>query len=168
MKYIKAKGIEENEVYYFEVDERMVAYRQVTLEEGECKVSIARDFHLIETEVELFEGDEEIPKEEFLQVWEKAVEPYAPSWKRTKQQMNISDTVIGRIEMFYPQGAIIRLGRDAYAITDYSEIKRHTDPAHMYPGYKVEGKITGYDERNYWLILDHCKVIGEIFDASQF
>lgn len=84
MKYIQACGLEEHEVYFFEVDGQMAAYRQVSVVNGHCRVSVAPDFHLIETEVELFEGDEEITREAFEEIWQQAVLPYREAWEKAK------------------------------------------------------------------------------------
>lgn len=161
MKYIKAQGIEELEYYYFEVDAEMIAYRQVTVMNDCYRVSIAPDFVLAEKEIELFEGDEEISQEQFNEIWNKAVAPYRGDWEQVKQDYARGIAVSGSIMMFYPQGAIIQLSGTAYAIADTAELRTHTKPELMYPGYQVQGTVTGYDDNNFWLILDHCTVSDE-------
>lgn len=161
IKYIKAYGIEENEFYYFEVDTDMIAYRQVTVTGEKYFVSIAPDFHLTDQEVELFDGDEEISREAFHAVWDKAVAPYKDTWSQVMQSYALQDSVKGTIMMFYPQGVIIKLSEDAYAVADDTELRRHIRPEYMYPGYIVEGIIKQYDENNFWLVLENCNVLGE-------
>lgn len=159
MRYLKARGVEDNEFYYFEVDAQMTAYRQVSMREGEYKVSIAPDFHLTDQEVEVFEGDEEISLEAFNEVWEKAVEPYKASWEQAKQNYLLGDLVTGTIEMFYPHGVIIRLTEEVYAVTDDPQLRQQTRPEFMYPGNQVQGTVTHYDDTHFWLVLESCKVI---------
>lgn len=161
MKYIKAQGIEEQENYYFEVDAEMIAYRQVTVMNDCYRVSIAPDFLLAEKEIELFEGDEEISQEQFNEIWYEAVAPYRVDWEQVKQNYARGTVVRGSIMMFYPQGVIIQLSDTAYAIADTAELRTHTKPELMYPGYQVQGTVTGYDDNNFWLILDHCTVSDE-------
>ncbi|OPA73595.1 hypothetical protein BVG16_27685 [Paenibacillus selenitireducens] len=161
MKYIKAYGLEENEFYYFEVDAYMTAYRQVSITDDQYIVSIAPDFQLSDQEVEMFDGDEAISIELFNEVWEKAVAPYKATWVQVKQNYLPTDSVTGTIMMFYPQGVIIRLSHDVYAVADDIEFRRHTRPEHMYPGYRVHGTVKHYDDNNFWLVLENCKVTGE-------
>lgn len=161
MKYIKAQCIEEQEYYYFEIDTEMIAYRQVTVMNDRYKVSIAPDFFLAEKEIEPFEGDEEISQEQFNEIWDKAVAPYKVDWDQVKQDYVHGTVVTGSIMMFYPQGVIIQLSDTAYAIADTAELRTHTKPELMYPGYQVQGTVTGYDDNNFWLILDHCTVSDE-------
>lgn len=161
MKYIKASGLEENEVYYFEIDAHMVAYRQVSVVDGQCLVSVAPDFHLIETEVELFEGDEEIAPEAFNEIWRKAVMPYKEAWNKAKLLYPPGKNVVGTILMFYPQGVIIQLDQEAFAVADDPGLRSKTPPMWMYPGYRVEGRIERADENNLMLVLENCRVTGE-------
>ncbi|WMT38895.1 hypothetical protein RE628_15240 [Paenibacillus sp. D2_2] len=156
MKYIKAQGIEEQEYYYFEVDAEMIAYRQITVMNGRYMISIAPDFFLAEKEIELFEGDEEISHEQFNEIWNKAIAPYRTDWEQVKQDYVRGTVVNGSMMMFYPQGVIIQLSETAYAIADTSMLSAQTKPELMYPGYQVQGTVTGYDNNNFWLILEHC------------
>ncbi|GAA0392876.1 hypothetical protein [Paenibacillus motobuensis] len=166
MKYVKAQGIEEQEYYYFEVDAEMIAYRQVTVMNDCYRISIAPDFYLAEKEIELFEGDEEITQEQFNEIWYKAVAPYRVGWEQVKLDYARGTLVNGSIRMFYPQGVIIQLSDTVYAIADTEELRTHTKPKLMYPGYQVQGTVTGYDDNNFWLTLDHCTVSDERVKGS--
>lgn len=161
MKYIRAQGIEEQEYYYFEVDDEMIAYRQVTLMNDCYKLSIAPEFYLAEGEIECFEGDEDISQEQFNEIWDKAVASYRVGWEQVKLDYAPGTLVNGIIKMFYPQGVIIQLSDRAYAVADSEELRTHTRPELMYPGYLVQGVIAGYDDNNLWLVLEHCTVSDE-------
>ncbi|MFD0717209.1 hypothetical protein [Paenibacillus sp. GCM10027626] len=154
MKYFKAHGVEDGEWYYFEIDDDNVAYRQVTIIDDHCSVSIAPDFQLSETEVEIFEGDEEISAEAFGEVWTRAIEPYKPAWERAKQCYSLHHSVAGAIAMFYPQGVIVKIEEDVYAIADFNEVRKSAKLEHLYPGYRITGTVKGYDENNFWLVLE--------------
>lgn len=160
MRYILAQGVEEGECYYFEVDQDGTAYRQVTVLGDQVLVSIAPHFHVAESAVEWYEGDQEISAESFNEVWTRAVEPYKDAWQRSKAHYAIGVQVQGIIRMFYPQGVIIQLDEECYAVANDASLRKQTNPAHMYPGFVIEGTIGGCDEANFWLVLDRCTVVG--------
>ncbi|MCS7462174.1 hypothetical protein N0M98_18710 [Paenibacillus doosanensis] len=163
MKYIQAVGVEEGERYYFETDGQGTAYRQITVFDGNrYRVSAAPDFFLTDQEVEMMEGDCEIPKEQFERLWLQATEPYRADWQRVKRQYSPGDFVSGVIAMFYPHGTIIRLsGEQAYAVTGDAGLRERTPPQYLYPGYRIEGVVAGYDEEHLWLVLEGCVITGE-------
>lgn len=166
MIYIKAKGLEDNELYYFEVDHNRTAHRQITaLDETRYTVSAFPDFQLCETEVEMFEGDTEITKEEFNRVWLSAMQPYMERWDSIKPKYAPGVRITGEIAMFYPQGVIIRIEKDVYAIAAFEEIASVSKPEFRYPGYRVDGSVEGYDEVNCWLRLKGCSMSGEKISA---
>ncbi|KKO52839.1 hypothetical protein [Paenibacillus sp. DMB20] len=166
MIYIKAKGLEDNELYYFEVDQNRAAHRQITVADERCVVSAFPDFQLCETEVELFEGDTEITKEEFDRIWFSAMESYRERWESIKAKYVPGVRVTGEIAMFYPQGVIIRIEKDVYAIAAFEEIASVSKPEFRYPGYRVDGLAAGYDEANCWLRLEGCYMTGEKLSRS--
>ena len=162
MIYIKAKGLEDNELYYFEVDHNRAAHRQITVvDETRYTVSAFPDFRLCDTEVEMFEGDREIAEEEFNRVWSSAMEPYRERWFSIKHKYAPGVRVTGEIAMFYPQGVIIRIEKDVFAIAALEEIASVSKPEFRYPGYRVDGLVAGYDETNCWLRLEGCCMSGE-------
>lgn len=161
MIYIEAAGIEENERYYFEIDENGTAYRQISKHgDSHCEISIAPDFVLCDQEVIIEADDRILTKEQFEIEWQQAIEPNQAAWKRTKKQYSPGSPVSGEIAMFYPQGAIIRLSDNAYAITDYNKLRERTPAYYLYPGYCIEGIVAGYDQINLWLVIEDCKIMG--------
>ncbi|MBE9914894.1 hypothetical protein G8C92_12695 [Paenibacillus donghaensis] len=162
MKYIQARGIEEDERYYFEIDEKGTAYRQIVVTgENSCQISTAPDFMLSDQEVTMYDGDVEIDAEAFERIWRQATEPNRAPWKITKQQYAPGNRVSGAIAMFYPQGIIIRINEQTYAVTDDEELRKRTPWNFLYPDYRIEGTVTGYDENNFWLVLEDCVISGE-------
>jgi len=159
LRYIKARGIEEQEILYFEVDVNRTAYRQVYVTENRSFVSIAPDFYLSDQEVEMYDGDVEITEEAFEKIWKEATGLYRAAWEHVKGTYSLQDSVVGTIRMFYPQGVLIQLSEEGYAVADYDKLRQNTNPAHMYPGYQVQGTIKQYDELNFWLLLEDCVVL---------
>jgi len=162
MIYIEAAGVEEDEMYYFEIDENGTAYRQIS-KHGDLhsEVSTAPDFVLCDQEVVIEAGDRIITKEQFEIEWQQAIEPNLAAWKITKKQYPLGSPVSGEIAMFYPQGAIIRMSDDAYAVTDYNKLRELTPAQYLYPGYCIEAVVSHYDEINLWLVIEDCKIMGE-------
>lgn len=162
MIYIDAAGVEEDERYYFEIDEKGTAYRQISKHgDSHYEVSTAPDFVLCDQEVIVEAGDRILAKEQFEIKWQQAIEPNLAVWKRTKKQHSPGSKVSGEIAMFYPQGAIIRLSDNAYAVTDYNKLREQTLAQYLYPGYCIEGVVSHYDDINLWLVIEDCKITGE-------
>ncbi|SMF84181.1 hypothetical protein SAMN05661091_2540 [Paenibacillus uliginis N3/975] len=167
MKYIKANWVEEGESYFFEIDDHGIAYRQMIMKDcGTLQVSIAPDFILSDQQVTVMEGDQEMTPKEFETLWQRAIEPYRAEWIRTKPQYSLGDRVRGTLAMFYPQGVIIRLNNQAYAVTDDRELREQTPWHYLYPGYCIEGIVAGFDETNFWLVLESCVLTGEKVQES--
>ncbi|OBY79461.1 hypothetical protein BBG47_11340 [Paenibacillus sp. KS1] len=162
MIYIEAAGVEEDEMYYFEIDENGTAYRQISKHGNlHSEVSTAPDFVLCDQEVVIEAGDRIITKEQFEIEWQQAIEPNLAAWKITKKQYPPGSPVSGEIAMFYPQGAIIRFSDNAYAVTDYNKLREQTPAQYLYPSYCIEGFVVDYDEINLWLVIENCKITGE-------
>lgn len=104
--------------------------------------------------------DEVIPisKEEFDQIWNAHLQAREPKWNAVKQVHPVGMDVNGFIEIFYPQGVIVRLGGDALGVADYQACKASTQPQFMYSLHKVTAVVKGYDEINQWVILDSPQV----------
>lgn len=155
MEYIKS--FFEDEIYYFEVDDQQIAYRQIVVTDTDSKVSIAPDFMLAETEVE-YEPDEKIGVIEFEIAWESAISKYRKQWDYYKQQYLPGDSVTGVLRMFYPQGCIIQLDKHTYAIADRTMLPEQIDGLPLGIGIVIAGRVSGYDEQNLWVQLDQCTV----------
>ncbi|MCR8980144.1 hypothetical protein [Brevibacillus laterosporus] len=161
MKYVRLPGIEDNELYYFEVDDRNVAYRQIVVTDNyHYAISTAPDFQLSEIEIE-YADDELIGEAEFQKIWDLALEPYREEWNHTKRKYSLGQEINGVIQMFYPQGIIIRGNDNVYAVTDYEAVKRQIKPEYLNPGYKISGVIKDYDDKNFWFVLEDCSMTGD-------
>lgn len=154
MKFIRA------DEYYFEIDDKSIAYRQLTHKQGEeYLTSIYPDFFLTDQEVCLTDEDQEITEDAFEKLWRQAIEPFQELWLQTKSKYSKGDLITGSIAMFYPQGVIIRIENQVYAVTDYQKLSSCTRKELMYPGYRIQGTVSSYDESNLWLVLRDCVVL---------
>jgi hypothetical protein len=99
-----------------------------------------------------------ISKQEFDQTWNAHLKAREPQWNAVKQVHPVGMDVNGFIEIFYPQGVIVRLGGDALGVADYQACKASTQPQFMYSLHKVTAVVKGYDEINQWVILDSPQV----------
>ena len=99
-----------------------------------------------------------IEHKEFEAVWEAHLNARMKIWNVVKERFPIGIVAEGAIEVFYPQGVIVDLGNEALAVADYNLCKASTRPENMYPKHKVTATVSGYDERNQWIILESPKV----------
>ncbi|AUM66890.1 hypothetical protein C0R09_21495 [Brevibacillus laterosporus] len=166
MQYVRVPVMEENELYYFEIDDRRVAYRQIVVTDNDhYTVSTRPNFKLSEIEIE-YADNEVIDKAEFERLWDFVLEPYKEEWDQIKSEYSLGQEIMGVIEMFYPQGIIIRVNDSVYAVTEYEAVKSQVKPEYLYPGYRISGVINGYDDKNFWLVLAACSMTGERISSS--
>lgn len=144
MKYLLI--IFENEKMWIEVDEILIAIRQV-VKNNNTKVDIScRNDCLAEGVIDIDDIDgicKEISKEEFENIWIQEINQYYESWVETKKKYHKNKEIEGICRYFYPQGAIIE-GEEFFAV---------------YKGDKdismneiIKMKIVEYDDTNLWLI----------------
>ncbi|MNC14686.1 Immunity protein WapI [compost metagenome] len=152
--------------WYFEVDDEGIAYRQMLLEEGkESKISNVKKHEFFLSEKELSFDDPElkrIPKEAFETVWDKIITEQQPRWLENKKALPLGTTIMGYLEVLYPQGVIVSIpDTAALGLADFAECAAHSQQANISKGLLVEAKITGYDEVNCWFLLGQPRVWGE-------
>lgn len=138
----------ENEKCWLEMNEQLIALRQVIIDENFHIHVSCREDCLAEGIVELDELDgtyKEILQDEFERIWISALRPYCEEWLEIKEKYTVGQKIEGVCKCFYPQGAIIR-GEDYVAV--YKGEKKV-----LFNEYLV-AHIVGYDEQNFWLILE--------------
>ena len=100
----------ENEQYWLEINEQLIAMRQIIIDENlEIHIS-AREDCLAEGKIIIddLEGTyKEIFKEKFDNQWRLAIKPYYDEWLSVKQKYPIGTNVEEICKYFYPQGAIV-------------------------------------------------------------
>ncbi|OBZ18863.1 hypothetical protein A8L34_04740 [Bacillus sp. FJAT-27264] len=152
------------ETWYFEVDEEGTAFRQVLIEKGkESKISNLKrfDFFLSEKELPLDDpGLKRISKEVFEKVWDEINVNQLGTWLEQKEKFPLGTKVEGYIEVFYPQGVIVRIpSHEALGVADYDECAKNSQKANMHKDLVVRAEVIGYDEVNYWFILGNPEVL---------
>jgi hypothetical protein len=151
--------------WYFEVDDEGIAYRQMLLEEGnESKTSNVKKHEFFLAEHELPLDDPElirIPKETFEAVWDEMITEQQPRWLENKKELPLGTTIIGYLEVLYPQGVIVSIpDTEALGLANYNEFAAHSQQRNLHKGLLVEAQITGYDEVNCWFLLGQPRVWG--------
>lgn len=151
--------------WYFEVDDEGIAYRQMLLEEGkESKISNVKKYEFFLAEHELPLDDPELkrfPKEAFEAVWDEMITEQQPRWLENKKELPLGTTIIGYLEVLYPQGVIVSIpDTEALGLADYDECAAHSQQRNIHKGLLVEAQITGYDEVNCWFLLGQPRVWG--------
>lgn len=103
----------------------------------------------------------EIGQDEFEAIWQKHLATHQPQWLTSKWRYPTGMSVQGWIEIFFPQGVIINLGDGTLGVADYARCRASAAPEWMASGNRVTAMVSGYDEVNHWLMLDHPQVYGE-------
>lgn len=138
----------ENEQFWLEITERLIAMRQIIIDENlEIHVS-SREDCLAEGEIitnELEGVYKEISKGEFESQWISAIKPYYKEWLIIKQRYPIGTNVEGTCKYFYPHGIVVE-GRDFFAI--YIGNKK------LQLNSTLVACVKKYDEDNLWLVLE--------------
>jgi len=102
----------------------------------------------------------EISKDEFESVWNLHLNYHKTQWDNIKRKYKIGSSIMGYIQVFYPQGVIINLEEQTLGIANYDKCRTTAKPEWMYPGFRVTAIVDGYDEVNHWLVLKEPKVYG--------
>lgn len=138
----------ENEKYWLETNEQLIAQRQVVVDEDSNIHASCREDCLAEGIVEFNELDgtyKEILQDEFENMWTSALKPYCEKWLETKSKYLIGQKVEVVCKFFYPQGVIV-MGEDYFAI--YKGRRK------ILFNESLVAQIVGYDEKNLWLVLE--------------
>lgn len=162
MNYKYMKSEEEGDIFYFEIDDEGVVYRQVTVIDELIYVSNRPygSMHFILSEIPIeFNPKEEIKKSEFEVIWKRENQHFNVRWEEVKVQYSKGDLIEGKIECIYPQGIIINVHDDIYGVAEYEQVCMKSGSSEIYPRNRVRGIISGFDEENLWLILSDVEVI---------
>ena len=137
----------ENEQYWLEITEQLIALRQIIIDENlEIHIS-AREDCLAEGEIIIDELEgtyKEISQEEFDNQWRLAIKPYYDEWLSVKQKYPVGTKLEGICKFFYPQGTIIE-GKDYFAV--------YTGKKELLFNSTLTACVKKYDEDNLWLVL---------------
>lgn len=138
----------ENEKYWLETNEQLIAQRQVVVDADSNIHASCREDCLAEGIVEFNELEgtyKEILQDEFESMWTSALKPYCEEWLETKAKYMVGQKVEVVCKFFYPQGVIVT-GEDYFAI--YKGRRK------ILFNESLVAQIVGYDEKNLWLVLE--------------
>ncbi|MCR8984265.1 hypothetical protein NW801_04110 [Brevibacillus laterosporus] len=151
--------------WYFETDQKGIAYRQIIIQEDGSWITSHRkheQFHYMLAEHPLDLDDtyyEKIPKAKFEELWSRFLQSTMDDWNQIKRSLPIGTKVEGEIEAFFPQGTLVNLVEEqATGLADTTSLRKATPPEWMYPGHKMVAIVNGYDEMNQWVVLDQARI----------
>lgn len=138
----------EEEQFWIELNEMLIATRQIIIDEN-LKIHLsAREDCLAEgiVIVKELEGNvKEITKEEFENQWMLNIKKYFEAWINVKNKYPIGKKITGTCKYFYPDGAVVE-GDDFFAI--------YVGENSASLNCVIKGTVKGYDENNLWLIFE--------------
>lgn len=135
--------------FWMEVGSDGYALRQITVnEKNEMSISCIQPC-LADHVVDVERDCQIITERDFERAWEDAVRPFRPVWNIEKGTYRIGQKISGLIKYFYPQGAIIGLNK-ILGCASIGKCQLET----LYPNDKISGVVTGYDEKNMWILIE--------------
>ncbi|MGZ7444811.1 hypothetical protein ACLD72_025070 [Paenibacillus sp. TH7-28] len=174
LKYVKDIQEPGMGIWYFEIDNDGVAYRQMVYQDdGSCITSNRKHdfYHFMLAEHPLDAQEpyyKEISQAEFEELWHEQLQLGIEDWHRTQSLFPVGARVEGYIEAFFPQGTLINLlVPQAVGIADTSALKSETPAEWMYPRYRVIAEVSGYDEDNQWVLLTRAEVMGSPYEEAE-
>lgn len=147
----------EGEKCWIEVDDNAYATRQIVRKANDEILVSCRDECLAEGIVDTETDCERITQTEFDTFWRQATEKYWNDYEKHKLVYPVGKSVSGSIQYFYPQGVIF-LSETIYFCGEMTSCKRNAHPSALYPGHLVNGLVSGYDDENMWILINHCHV----------
>lgn len=144
MKYIKIEF--EDSIFWIEIDKEGYATRQIVQNHEDIEISCKNDC-LAEgiINVEELEGKKVILSEqEFNDKWDEIITPFIANWKDIKKQYPVGKSILGIAMFNYPSGWVIKINNDLGLYYGSKELKF---------GQELFGEITGYDEKNMWVLI---------------
>jgi len=91
----------------------------------------------------------EITREDFEDVWDRALFATTESWHQFKATHPIGTLLPANAIGFYPQGVLAEIDSPFFGLLDYVEYRsRFGDP-----GHRVQTRIIGFDEKYRWALL---------------
>ena len=145
----------DGEKFCIEIDGSHTALRQI-IEDTNGQVLVScRDGCLAEGDVipEEFACEfSDISHAEFELFWRKHTEKLRKSWNTVKEHFPVGAEISGTIRYFYPHGVIVNLD-DAQGCADCNATMSNSPQNAMYPGCRLSGVVSGYDDINFWVLI---------------
>jgi hypothetical protein len=172
-KYADDYGFVDDGITHLEVDNGW-AIRQITVNDDVVYASNVSyppwGLRLADQSVDFDEIDEVIPisKQEFDEIWNKHLRQRQDFWEQAKTAYQIGRTVQGYIEIFFPQGVIVNLGKSVLGVANPQECRASIPPQLPLSSFhKITAVVTGYEEVNQWLVLGSPQVYQEMITLEE-
>lgn len=141
----------EKEKFWIEVDDDGFALRQIIVDaDNRVQISCLEDC-LAEGKVGDYELDctvKKISLIDFQAVWDKYTSEHRKKWNTAKEKLGIGKDINGKVLYHYPQGWILQVD---------SLLAVYVGDSKLNIGQLVCGKISSYDEKNMWLLINEIK-----------
>ena len=109
----------------------------------------------------------EISPAEFETVWQQHRGKHQAQWRASKRAYPPGTPVAGWIELFFPQGVIVNLGKGTLGVANYAQCLASVPPPKLLgTRQQVTAVVSGYDEVNQWVVLDQPQVLGEAINSE--
>jgi ribosomal protein S1 len=156
-KYYKYND-EENVICFLELDEELYCERAIYDIDGNfvsTNLTIEDEKYFLPegSFIDCLESLTQTTQKEFLDIWNKVTFPHLKNWDKLKIELEIGQIINANILCFYPQGIILNIGQEFYAIADYGECKNKFGADKMHPNEKLEFTIGEFDNNNLWVKL---------------
>lgn len=145
----------EEEQFFIELDYENYAQRQIILYPNGTYMISCIDDCLVEGQIN-FEGITDITTISsalFESKWDALTASYRNQWNLVKENYPVGQCITGIIKYFYPQGARVQLGTVQGLISD------NCGNTPNFIDCVITGVVSGYDEQNMWVVLDHVSEI---------
>lgn len=149
----------DGEKFRVETDDDHTALRQIIEDKNGQVLVSCRDCCLAEGIIipEEFACEfSDIPHAEFESFWYKHTEKLRQSWSSVKEKFPVGAEISGTIRYFYPHGIIVKLD-NAQGCADYDVTFSNSPKRAMYPGHRLSGVVSGYDNINYWILISESR-----------
>jgi hypothetical protein len=93
-------------------------------------------------------------EEEFREAWALSNGPLLEEWTRVTRTLAVGATISCEIKCFYPQGTIVRTNGRFYGLMNFAACEATIGKDRMYPGTKLQGMVSGFDDDNLWVLLN--------------
>lgn len=98
-----------------------------------------------------------ITQDEFNSIWRQAIESRLDEWTALKRRIRVGQTMTATTIIFYPQGALVRLGEPFSGLISKADHDAHfadrlrLEPARV--GWSLPVRVAGFDDEFQWVLL---------------
>jgi hypothetical protein len=147
---------EDHEIYLFEVDEEYWSWRQITVNEETKEIIVSNKkqlgYPLTDQPLPPQPGLTQISQKEFEEYWRKGNMDLIEKWDEIKSKFPLGLPVKCTAEIRLPHG-VLGSNPDSPTFVMKHELFEKKYSYLNFVGSEISGKVTGYDELNFWVML---------------